>query len=78
MNMCDARVTHASTGPRPYTVTETLYRDERKTVYRALCAGDARLEPVRASLRIRDHGIGISPELRPRLFGRFERGVSAS
>jgi predicted ATPase/signal transduction histidine kinase len=31
----------------------------------------------RASLGIRDHGIGISPEFQPRLFGRFERGVSA-
>ncbi len=30
-----------------------------------------------ASLGIRDHGIGISPEFQPRLFGRFERGVSA-
>jgi signal transduction histidine kinase len=30
-----------------------------------------------ARLAIRDHGIGISPEFQPRLFGRFERGVSA-
>jgi len=34
-------------------------------------------EGALASLGIRDHGIGISPEFRPRLFGRFERGVSA-
>ena len=31
----------------------------------------------RAKLLIRDHGIGISPGFQPRLFRRFERGVSA-
>ncbi|NMO15974.1 PAS domain S-box protein [Pyxidicoccus fallax] len=33
-------------------------------------------EPGWGRLRVRDEGIGISPEALPRLFGRFERGVS--
>jgi PAS domain S-box-containing protein len=31
----------------------------------------------RARLEVRDHGIGIAPENRARIFGRFERAVSA-
>jgi signal transduction histidine kinase len=30
-----------------------------------------------ASLAVRDHGIGISPQDQPRIFDRFERAVSA-
>jgi signal transduction histidine kinase len=36
-------------------------------------AGDA----VAVTLRVRDHGIGIAPEDRRRIFERFERAVSA-
>jgi signal transduction histidine kinase len=35
-----------------------------------------REEGGRALLTVRDEGIGIAPEVLPRLFGRFERGVS--
>jgi signal transduction histidine kinase len=34
------------------------------------------LDEGQARLRVRDEGIGIAAETLPRLFGRFERGVS--
>lgn len=36
-----------------------------------------RRDEGRASLSVKDHGIGISPEDQKRVFGRFERAVSA-
>jgi signal transduction histidine kinase len=54
-------------------ITNAIKYGDSKPVHASLCR-----EENEAVIRVKDHGIGISEEDQSRIFGRFERAVSAS